>query len=275
MTFGVKTGSLLSLVGGAILGALMAAAPTMAADMAPAYKAAAMPAPAYNWSGFYVGVTAGGGMASLPVTDVDNFFPSQDGPTLKSGGAVAGINAGYNWQFAPSFLVGIEGDFNWSSFKASDTMCFGNCFAILNNVASSKFDQFDTLRARFGLTADRTLVYVAAGPAWGHIKSSLTQLNCLGGNVGPSCSPLAPGALLIAASDSSFHVGVAVGAGVEYALTQNWIFRGEYMHLDFTSKDAAFKDLTGGTMITGNELFRARSTASADIARLGISYKIW
>ncbi len=72
MTFGVKSGSLLSLVGGAILGALVAAAPSTAADMAPAYKAAAMPAPAYNWSGFYGGVTAGGGMASLPVTDMDS-----------------------------------------------------------------------------------------------------------------------------------------------------------------------------------------------------------
>jgi len=277
MTIEMKTGSLLSLVGGAVLGVLVAAGPAMAADMAPAYKAAAMPAPAYNWSGFYVGVTAGGGMASLPVTDMDDFagfgagfVPLTNTPSLKSGGAVGGLHAGYNWQFAPSFLVGIEGDFSWSSFKASDTTCQGGC----NNrnvdrfVASSKLDSFSTLRARFGLSSDRTLVYVMAGPAWGHINASLTDFNCL------NCAN--PGGVFGIANDSSFHLGIAVGAGVEYALTQNWILRGEYMHMDFGTKDAVFKDATG-VLITPSPLdtFRARSTATAEIARLGISYKVW
>jgi outer membrane immunogenic protein len=273
MTCGVKSGSLLSLVGGAILGALVAAAPSTAADMAPAYKAAAMPAPAYNWSGFYGGVTAGGGMASLPVTDMDSspvIGSFLNGPALKSGGAVGGLHAGYNWQFAPSFLVGIEGDFNWSSFKASDTSCSGDCAAHINEFASSRLDQFGTVRARFGLTADRTLVFVTAGPAWGHIKSLLTDLNC----PTAACATflgVPAGAATDAAANSSFHVGVALGTGVEYAASQNWIFRAEYMHLDFATKDTTFTDSTGN-LIVG---VRARSTATADIARLGISYKVW
>jgi len=264
MTVKTKTSVLLRLVYGMSFGALAATSPALAADVAmPVYKAAAAPA-AYNWSGFYLGVTAGGGMASLPVTDMDDLFSLTNG-ALKSGGAVGGIHAGYNWQFTPSFLVGLEGDFNWASFKASDTTCFGSC--ALNPtfdrfVASSRLDQFSTLRARFGLTSDRTLVYVTAGPAWGHIDASLAELKC------GDCS------LPVIASDSSFHIGIALGAGVEYALTQNWILRGEYMHLDFGTTDTVFKELSTGIPIR-NGGFRARSTATADLARLGISYKIW
>ena len=171
---------------------------------------------------------------------------------------------GYNWQFTRSFLVGLEGDFNWASFKASDTTCFGSCALTINRfVASSRLDQFSTLRARFGLTSDRTLVYVTAGPAWGHIDASLAELGC------PNCDAGAPRAI---ASDGSFHIGIALGAGVEYALTQNWILRGEYMHLDVSTTDTVFKHASTGIPFDG---VRARSTATADLARLGISYKLW
>jgi outer membrane immunogenic protein len=258
---------LLGLVGGVVLTVLAVAHPAMAADVAaPAYKAA--PVAAFNWSGLYFGATAGGGMAPLPVTDKDGFDFNSDGASLKSGGAVGGLHVGYNWQFTPSFLVGLEGDFNWSSFKVSDTTCSGHCFDPRFDplVASSRLDDFSTFRARFGLTSDRTLIYVTAGPALGHINSSLAEFNC------PAC--VNPGTVFAIASDSSFHIGIAVGAGVEYALTENWILRGEYLHLDFSSKDdAVFKDSTGIPINNGG--FRASSAATADIARLGVSYKVW
>jgi outer membrane immunogenic protein len=268
MMMRTKIGALFSLG----FSALAAIGPAEAADMsAPAYKAA--PAPAFSWSGFYVGGTVGGGMASLPVNDIDNFLEDTvAGPSLKSLGAVGGLHAGYNWQLSPSFLFGLEGDFNWSSFKANDTTCFGDCVGRNTDdplTASSKLDAFSTFRARFGLTSDHTLVYVTAGPAWGHINASETFLNC------STCTN--PGAINSIASDSSFHMGVAIGGGVEYALTTNWILRGEYLHLDFANKDTLWKDATG-VPITGFDnvtTFRVRSSATADIARLGISYKFW
>jgi outer membrane immunogenic protein len=111
------------------------------------------------------------------------------------------------------------------------------------------------------------MVYVTAGPGWGHINASLSDFSC------PGCA--SPGALNASASDNSFHIGIAAGAGVEYALTANWILRGEYLHLDFGSKDTLFKTPTGSATIFGGGPFRASSTATADIARLGVSYKIW
>jgi outer membrane immunogenic protein len=260
---------LLGLVCGTALGAVVAATPARAADMTAPFKAEPAAA-AYNWSGFYLGATLGGGMASLPVTDKDNFTlfsggPLLDGQTLKSGGAVGGVHAGYNWQLAPSFLVGLEGDFNWSSFRSSDTTCQGFCSDPAQDqlVTSSQLDKFSTLRARFGLTSDRALVYLTAGPAWGHVKAS-AAVNC------PPCG--SSGMPLALASDSSFHIGLAVGSGVEYALTQNWILRAEYMHLDFSNKDTVFEDVFVGLPFVG---FRVSSTATADIARIGVSYKVW
>jgi outer membrane immunogenic protein len=251
----------------AAVAALAAAAPAMAADLAPTYKAAP-PATTFSWTGLYFGATVGGGMAALPVTDVDQFNGNFNGPVLKSGGWVGGVHAGYNWQFAPSFLVGLEGDFNWSNIKASDTSCLGFCNASAFDrfVASSQLDSFSSFRARFGLTSDRTLVYVTGGPAYGHIKASMTDLAC------SACTN--PGSVQFLASDSSNHWGVAVGAGVEYALTENWILRGEYMYLDFSAKNFLW---TSGTVkidpsSTGS---RASSTATAEIARVGVSYKLW
>src|SRR6266436_10038718 len=75
-----------------------------------------------------------------------------------------------------------RGDFNWSSFKASNTTCFGLCGNDGDPlVASSQLDHFSSFRARFGLTSDRTLLYVTGGPAFGHIKASLAELACSSG----------------------------------------------------------------------------------------------
>jgi len=247
-----KIGALFSLG----LAALVAIGPAMAADMsAPAYKAA--PVTVFSWSGLYVGGTVGGGMASLPVTDVDDIEFVPGAPTLKSLGAAGGLHAGYNWQFAPSFLFSLEGDFNWSSLKASDSTCFANCIDVLRITASSKLDQFSTFRARFGLTSDRTLVFVTAGPAWGHVNASITEFNC----IAPACPPGAPNAI---ASDSSFRIGVALGGGVEYALTANWILRGEYLHLDFSNKDMVFKDPTTASRSSAATI---SATSASDRAR--------
>jgi outer membrane immunogenic protein len=60
-----------SFLSGFALAALVATGPAIAADLAHTYKAAPA-ARLFNWSGFYFGGTVGGGMASLPVTDLDN-----------------------------------------------------------------------------------------------------------------------------------------------------------------------------------------------------------
>ncbi len=51
------------------------------------------------------------------------FTPGEGGApppaSFRSSGVLGGVQAGYNWQFNPSWLVGIETDFDWSNVKGS------------------------------------------------------------------------------------------------------------------------------------------------------------
>ncbi len=85
-------------------GALVSPQCAGAADLsvAPLYKAPPpVTAPAYNWTGFYVGANGGGGWGHSWWQDVST------GVNL-SGGQVGGT-AGYNWQ-AGRVVLGVEGD---------------------------------------------------------------------------------------------------------------------------------------------------------------------
>ena len=73
-----------------------------AADMSMRYKAAPVAQSVYNWTGFYLGGTAGGGIANSSHLDADDF----EGANTKfqeAFGAV-GLTAGYNYQLGHTVL---------------------------------------------------------------------------------------------------------------------------------------------------------------------------
>jgi outer membrane immunogenic protein len=39
--------------------------------------------------------------------------------TLNGDSGIAGAYAGCNWQFAPTWVLGLEGDFSWTKLKDS------------------------------------------------------------------------------------------------------------------------------------------------------------
>ncbi len=123
-----------------LLAAVIAAATSVsanAADMSLPYKSAPMAQSAYNWTGFYIGGNAGGGIANSEHLDPDCFTCANT--KFQEAFGMVGIGAGYNYQFG-STVLGIEG----------------------------------TLRARGGLALDRTLIYATAGVAFGHIQNTTT-----------------------------------------------------------------------------------------------------
>src|SRR5579872_4098516 len=99
---------------------------------APVYKAAVMPGP-YNWTGFYVGgnVGYGWGKADNDINYANGAsFNAGQGPgdpfpafahsdPLKLNGANGGGQFGYNWQFAPTWLLGFEADLQANQKKGS------------------------------------------------------------------------------------------------------------------------------------------------------------
>jgi outer membrane immunogenic protein len=106
--------------------------------------------------------------------------------------------------------------------------------------------------------APQLLLYATGGLAFGQVDDTVFT------TYAPGFGPLSfPG------SSSDTRVGWTIGGGAEWALTQNWTVKAEYLYFDL-----------GDTTITANPAaanppFQIRSThdLTGSIARLGVNYK--
>lgn len=89
--------------------------------------------------------------------------------------------------------------------------------------ASYKNNVLSTFAARFGVAADHALFFAKAGGAW-------TRENFDFNGTDPTFG-------VIAGSDSFSRLGWMVGAGVEYAVTNNLTLKAEYNYIDFGNKN--------------------------------------
>jgi outer membrane immunogenic protein len=240
-------------------------------------KAPAMVEAAYNWTGFYIGGDIGA--ASLSHNFTSNF--TQDSSTLgnnlqqnsfSSTSFIGGVHAGYNWQFAPNLVAGVEGDWQWvrsshsfcrqtdiQSIACIDDDLEGNARGF--GTVSGRLNSIATARARLGWTIDRVMFYGTGGAAFANVKSSL-GLSCLADGCGVN------GVKFAASSNTSAHVtGWVAGAGIEWMIAHDWILRAEYQHIDFSDVSARFSPDCGGCALTSSQNLRL------DVVRTGLSYK--
>src|ERR1700730_5028565 len=141
------------ILGLALAGALsVAALPAVAAD----YPLKAPPPPIWTWTGFYLGVEAGGGWDHQRWTNTIG-VTTQD---FQGTGGLAGVTLGYNWQAPGSpWVIGVEGDWSWTSFKGQTAAtCGTTCVERVNWLA--------TLRGRLGHANGPLLFYVTGGAAF-------------------------------------------------------------------------------------------------------------
>ena len=128
-------------------------------------------------------------------------WQSDSDPKMK-GGFVGGT-AGYNWQTG-NVVFGLEADGAWADVSASATA--------LGVTATSKTDAMGTVRGRIGYAVNNVLFYGTGGYAW--IDNKLSATNALG----------------LTISDSKWHSGWTVGAGVEAFFAPQWSVKGEYLY---------------------------------------------
>jgi opacity protein-like surface antigen len=183
-----------------------------AADLrvkAPIYKAP-IAAPIYNWTGLYVGGNIGGAWSDITLTD------NAIGASWNPGGTgfIGGLQTGYNLQ-AGNLLYGIEGDFDWTTFKGA-TGPTSTSIGVLQ--ASTSKDWISTLAARAGITSDRWLVYGKFGGGWARGSAALSVVKG---------SPIWGG--------SQTNGGWLLGAGMEYAFASNWTGKLEYDYLGLSN----------------------------------------
>jgi len=246
--------------------------PALAADLPSRTTAPAAPyqpaAPVFTWTGFYLGLNAGYNWGNNDLTlyaspAYAGYFPGKI--KADSDGFTGGIQAGYNWQMN-QFVIGVEGDWVWldSGKSASGTATFadfpngaGTSPAVVTSNGKIGTDWLATLRGRLGYAVDRWMVYGTAGFAWANVESSsaLTATFTDGTT-----------AQFWQGKNDDTRFGWTIGAGVEYAITNNFTTKLEYLYYDLGSKNYA---VIGGTLPAAS----ARAKMDGNIVRAGLNYK--
>ena len=244
-----------------------AAGSAMAADLPmrsapPAYIA---PVPVFTWTGFYAGVNAGaafgnhGGALRPNFTTTETFGSSKD-----DTGFVGGAQIGYNWQTG-AFVYGLEADADYLGLGNSGSFSQTSSVFVPGGTFQAKRDSGDgflgTLRGRVGYAViPRMLLYATGGLAYGQIGSNYTgaSFTNLAGTVTNTYT---------ASGNDDFRVGYAVGAGVEYAITDRITAKIEYLYADLGKKNYTLTNVASGTS------FSASSGGATQLARVGLNYK--
>jgi outer membrane immunogenic protein len=272
------------LLGAALFALVGTVGAAFAADLsAPALPTTKgpVPAPVYNWTGFYVGVNAGGdwdgGNGFVGGGNIDSLLPASriiDIPITADRtdpGFTAGGLAGYNYQIN-SFVLGAETDFNYLDsqshrYGTTSVLCCGGGVEALGFDSKSELNWFGTARMRLGfLPTERLLVYGTGGLGYGEVGRSLEFSNIFTENV---TSRYWQG------SNSEVRVGWALGAGAEYALTSAISIRAEYLFLDLgkSSVTANYAGLYPQSAPWPQIYYTSSHDNKFNIARAAIAYK--
>ena len=230
---------------------------------ADAIVSAPEPAPVeystFSWTGAYIGAHAGYGWGKSH--DVNN----PDAREQKTKGGFGGLQAGYNWQFDNNVVLGAEADVSFGSVKKN----WGGANVNDPYYGSDKLSTNGTVRARLGYAADRFLPYVTGGFAWGQSKYSL---GCDSDRVSATIGYCNTPAKKFDADGKKTVTGWTAGAGLEYAVTDNWTIKTEYLHKNFGKNRVSVIDpnVVGGTTEWKNN---RNFKTSVNEVRIGVNYK--
>ena len=216
------------------------------------------PVPIFTWTGFYVGVNAGGAFRTNNNNGFNNavFFggaaPLVLTNTNNSARFIGGGQVGVNYQIN-QFVLGVEGDGQVLVGSNNNNNTFGS----VGNGSTTSF--LGTVRGRGGVALDRFLIYGTGGVAFGGRNNNWP--NTILGNIGGVPT------FFTANNGSNMRVGYTVGAGVEYAFTPNWSVKVEYLFADLGRNNRTYLAPGGLAGFTFN------SREQDHIVRAGLNYR--
>jgi outer membrane immunogenic protein len=249
----------------------------MVACLAGVGSAAAQSSAPVDWSGFYAGFNAGAaiGTAKMSLDPSGTFL----GPTaediadgnfwrrttdLDSTGPIAGLQAGYQVRQG-RFLFGLEAELGYlglrDSASVTATVPSGNGTYRLDQ--EIKTDVFASLRPRLGYVPEalsgNLMLFATAGLAVTHarIDQTLTQLNIEYNSDG--------------LRENRMLIGWTAGGGFEYALSNTWRIKTEYLYADFGS--VTRDNVTGNPAIQAAYTTNNRADLTTHIVRLGANFR--
>lgn len=258
--------------------------PVCAADLPSRKMAPYAPVayvPAFTWTGFYVGGNLGyhwgggdgnsiGYYSPTPGVQADLMQNVALGwlPTKLGGsqdGFTAGAQAGYNYQFN-SFVIGVEGDINWVGGGKTSNAWYISTGATAGDwagygSASSGLSWLGTVRARLGFAVDHFLFYGTGGFAFGNSDSSFGVAA-----TDYRFDPVRSYGWYGSKSDTA--VGWTLGGGVEFAFTNNWTAKIEYLYYDLGDQS-----YTVASPQTTDIYAVVKHQQTGSILRTGVNYK--
>ncbi len=217
--------------------------------------------PVFTWTGFYVGGQVGYAwgeddtrlfVGGTPV-DLGALGVSLDSD---SDGFVGGVHAGYNYQIG-SFVLGVEGDLEAAGIDGDVTVT-SPAFPGASATVSNEINFQGSLRARVGVAFDRALIYATGGVAFANIDNTYSATVPAGAFVGVPAGTYSE-------SFEDTQWGWTLGAGVEYAFTNNLTARVEYRYTQFDNYRNTSTFLSPGDSAEQEPEFHT--------VRVGLSYK--
>lgn len=193
---------------------------------------------AYNWTGLYFGGYVGGahGLWTVDFYRNNNHGHAEEGADGFAGGGWVG----YNYHLPSNIVVGLEADLGATTAEQRN-----NIFD--NDTSLASYGLIGSVRARAGYAIDRMLFYATAGIAFANITNEIQK----GRNAGEQV-----------VWDDQMTTGYTLGAGLEYAFTDRWVGRAEYLYADYGMVSLVNRD--GNRADFNNELH---------LLRAGLSYR--
>jgi len=245
----------------------------------------------YSWTGFYAGgnlgyssgkadTTAAVSPYNVPCSSLRGGCTSALGGSnsisLNPNGLIGGGQVGYNWQFAPSWLAGIEADWQWSGQKDSGFGGFTGTNPFVQNggtcpcpastqttditAITAKLSWFGTVRGRVGLVSNNILLYGTGGLAYGRVS-------VLGNNTSNATADTFSVTYSTPFSYSNTKTGWTAGGGIEAVIgASNWTWKLEYIHIDLGS-------IGGGSFGSVPAVTLNTSKFTDEIVRVGLNYR--
>ncbi|HEY1746364.1 MAG TPA: outer membrane beta-barrel protein [Xanthobacteraceae bacterium] len=237
----------------AILLSLITAMRATAADM-PLPGPAPIPPNSYypataplNWGGIYFGVNGGYAFGN---SDWNNAGFSTG--SFATSGGLAGGTAGINFGGFGGFVFGVEGDLDWSGLKGSSSTaaCVG-LGAAVGTTCQTTSGWLSTARLRAGYAFDRVLVFGTAGAAISDFRAGLLPQGTFI-TLGP-------------------QIGWTAGGGLEYAFTENWTAKVEYLYVGLGT--AQCPSGTVCSLVNPAGVSNPSMTLNENIVRAGVNYR--
>lgn len=208
-------------------------------------EVAPAPPPPCDWSGFYIGLHAGGQFGQSEDKDLDRFNRDPKQWDYSESGFVAGGQIGYNWQWH-WLVVGPEFDLGYMNLDGKGLEPTGPG-DIPDTRGESDSDFYATFRGRIGFARDHWLFYAT------------------GGGIGVNYDTRVDDPDFTGTHKKEFDWGWTVGGGIERMIGCHWSIKAEYLY--YKLDDQTFDGTAFGST------FRWAAETEGHIVRGGLNYK--